>query len=78
MAAGCTRHHHHMHLRILDHLFAGPVALDARMAFLRIVTWSGGSLDDGVEMEVRHGCDQGDVEDFGGEAVADDGDVVGM
>lgn len=45
------------------------------MVFRGVIVGFGRSLDDAVEFEIRHGVDERDVEDFGREAVADDGDV---
>ena len=78
VAARPSRHHHHIHFRIFDHLFTGPVAFHAGVVFLRIVVRFGASLDDGVECEFGYGCDQRDVENFCGEAVPNNGDVVGF
>lgn len=64
-----------IHVRVLDQIIGGAVCLDARMILLRVIARLRISLHNGIELEVRHGGDEGDVKDFGAEAVADDADV---
>lgn len=51
-----------------EHCFGGGVDLCVGVVFGGIVGGNGCSLDDGVEGEVGDGEDEGDVEDFCGEA----------
>lgn len=67
--------HYDIHVRVLDQIIGGAVCLDARVILLRVVAWLRISLHNSVELEVRHSGDEGDVKDFGAEAVADYADV---
>lgn len=72
------RNNHHTNPRILHHLLGRPVGLDTRVVLFSIVVGLGGTLDDGVELELGDFADEGDVEGFGAEAVAYDADVEGF
>ena len=62
---------------ILDDFFNRSVAFDSRPVLLSIVVSCGLALDYGVEFEVfGYRLNEGDLEDFGGEAVANYGYIV--
>ena len=69
---------YHIDGGILHQVLGGAVGLDAWVVLLGIVIGLGGALDNGVKVEVRNLGDEGDVEDLGAEAVADDANVVGL
>lgn len=68
---GCG-HNNHVYRRILHHVLGGPVGLDTRVVIFCVIVGFGGALDYGVQVQFGDLLDEGDVESFGAEAVADD------
>lgn len=64
--------------RVLHQLLGGTVRLQAGVILLSIILGLRGALHDSVELQLRNLGDEGNVEDLGTEAVADDTDVVGL
>ena len=69
---------HNVDRSILDHVLSGAIRLDSRVVFLGIVLGLGCALHNSIEFELRNFCDEGNVEDFGTEAIAYDTDVPGF
>ena len=72
------RHNDDIHLSVLHHLLRGPVAFDTRVVFLGIIARLWVALYDSIELEVGDDRDEGDMEDFGGHAIAYDADIEGF
>jgi hypothetical protein len=73
-----SRHNHHIHPRVAQRLLHGPPARYAWVVSAGVIIRLRVSLDDTVEPEGGHGNDEGDVEDFGREAIADHANGVGL
>lgn len=63
---------------ILDHVFGSTVRLDAGVVLLGIVFGLRGALDNGVELQLRDFREEGQVEGFGTEAVANHANIPGL
>lgn len=61
---------------VLDHLLCGAEGLHAGVILLGVIVGLGGTLNDRVELELGDLVHEGNVEDLGAEAVANNTDVV--
>lgn len=69
-------HNHNIDRSIFHHLIRSSERLDARMILLRIVIRFRSALDYSVELQFWDLLDEGNMEDLGAEAVANDADVI--
>lgn len=76
MAVWCCANDHDVDVRIVEELFCAAVYFSSRVVVACVVLGFGCALYDGVELELCGICDEGDVEDFGGETVAYYADAV--
>lgn len=65
-----------MDLIVFYQLVHRTVQFCVGMVFACVVIWFGASLDNCIEIELRHGIDERDVECFCAQAVANDADIV--
>lgn len=63
---------------ILDHVFGTAVRLDTRVVLFGIIVGLGSTLDNRVEIQFGDLLDEGDMEGFGAEAVADYAYIPGL
>lgn len=70
--------HNKIHLGVFRQVVRRVVQLDARVVLFGIVVRLGRPLHNGVQFEVGNAGDEGNVKDFGAEAVANNAYVEGF